>query len=147
MQQRALSSRPGRFPWWVYVIVLLGAALLAGGAIISQADPKMLLSSGEQMTGAVKVYADYTFSRDVVLALGLLVLLALHARRMLAGLMLLTIGIQLVDAVEDIIHGRATLLAPLIVYAIAYYTCVRWLLGGEPWNAAVWTDRSPRQAD
>src|SRR5690348_16577067 len=110
MRLRARSSKSDRFPWWVSVIVLLGAALLAGGAIISQTDPKMLLSSGEQMTGAVKVYADYTFSRDIVLALGLLVLLALHARRMLAGLMLLTVGIQVVDAIEDIIHGRAALL-------------------------------------
>ena len=73
-----------RIPWWVTLVVLLGAALLSAGAIISKLAPTML-TNGNAMTGAARIYADYLFARNLPLALMLLFLLALRSRRMLAG--------------------------------------------------------------
>ena len=43
-----------------------------------------MLTNGDAMTGAARVYADYMFARNLPLALLLLLLLAIRARRMLA---------------------------------------------------------------
>jgi DNA gyrase/topoisomerase IV subunit B len=70
------SHQGARIPWWVTLVVLLGAALLTASAIISKLAPTML-TNGDTMTGAARVYADYLFARNLTLALMLLFLLAL----------------------------------------------------------------------
>ena len=60
------------------------AWLTVTGAVISKVDPTMLTNGGP-MTDSARVYADYLFARNLSLALMLLLLLALKARRMLAG--------------------------------------------------------------
>src|SRR5215469_7470876 len=82
-------------PLWISIIVILGALLTVEGAIISKVDPT-LLTNGSPMTDAARVYADYTFARNLPLAIMLLFLLAVKARHMLAGFMVLTAFIQLV---------------------------------------------------
>src|SRR6202162_935691 len=84
-----------RIPLWVSIVVILGALLTATGAVISKVDPT-LLTNGSPMTDAARVYADYLFARTLSLAVMLLLLLALRARRMLAGFMVLIALIQLV---------------------------------------------------
>src|SRR5262245_64927229 len=49
-----------RMPWWVTLVVLVGAALLTAGAMISKLASTML-TNGNAMTGAARVYADYLF--------------------------------------------------------------------------------------
>src|SRR5260370_8535902 len=100
----------GRIPLWVSIVVVLGALLTLSGAVISKLAPT-LLTNGGAVTEAVRVYADYTFARDLALALMLVLLLALRARRMLAGIMVLLVVAQLVDVFDDL-TPRAYLLAP-----------------------------------
>lgn len=142
MRHRALPSKPGRFPWWVNVIVLAGVLLLLAGAIIGKLQPKLLLSSNQPVTAATKVYADYLFSRNLVLAVSLVALLAFGRRRLLASLMTLIVGIQLVDAAVDIFSGRGMLIPILIVYAVVYFLCAWWLFGAPPWSGTAWREES-----
>jgi hypothetical protein len=58
------------------------------GAMISKLDPT-LLTNGSPMTEAARVYADYLFARNLALAVLLPLLLAIRARRMLAGFLVL----------------------------------------------------------
>ena len=89
-----------RFPLWVSIVVILGALLILAGAVISKVDPT-LLTNGSPMTVAARVYADYLFARNLALAVMLFFLLAIRARRMLAGFMVLVAFIQLVDIVDE----------------------------------------------
>lgn len=73
-----------RFPLWVYIVVILGALLTLTSAVISKVDPT-LLTNGNPMTASARIYADFMFARDFSLAVMLLLLLGVRARRMLAG--------------------------------------------------------------
>ena len=73
--------------------------------VIALINPAMLLAPGEPITAGVKVYAGYLVSRNIALAVMLVVMLAVRARRMLCSLMLLTSLIQALDAVLDACDG------------------------------------------
>src|SRR5258708_26544238 len=45
-----------RIPWWVAIIVILGALLTVSGAVISKMAPT-ILTNGSPITDAVRVYA------------------------------------------------------------------------------------------
>src|SRR5579863_4897394 len=53
-------------PLWISIVVIIGAVLTATGAVISKVDPT-LLTNGSPMTEAARVYADYTFARNLSL--------------------------------------------------------------------------------
>src|SRR5436190_18336044 len=118
-----------RIPLWVSIVVILGALLTATGAIISKVDPT-LLTNGSPMTDAARVYADYMFARNLSLAVMLLFLLAVRARRMLAGFMVLTALIQLVDVINDLTRGAFVLVPGLLVFAIVFLIGA-WQLFGQ----------------
>ena len=126
-------------PWWVTLVVLLGAALLTAGAIISKLAPTML-TNGNSMTDAAQVYADYLFARNVPLALMLLVLLALRSRRMLAGFMVLIALIQLLDGVNDFVRGDVLLVPGVLLFALVFVIGAARLFGQAPWHRAVWRE-------
>ncbi len=93
------------------------------------------------MTDAVRVYADYMFARSLALAVMLLLLLALRARQMLAGFMVLIALIQIVDVVDDLARG-AFLLAPgLVVFAIVFLVGAWRLFGQAIWHIDAWRDQ------
>lgn len=126
-------------PWWVTLVVLLGAALLTAGAIISKLAPTML-TNGNAMTGAARVYADYLFARNLPLALMLLFLLALRSRHMLAGFMVLIALIQLLDAANDLLRGDVLLIPGVLLFALAFWSGAARLFGQAPWHRAVWRE-------
>ena len=111
-QRDDLKTAPSgaRFPLWVSTVVILGVLLIMAGAAISKVDPT-LLTNGSPMTEVTRVYADYLFARNLALAVVVLLLLAIRARRMLAGLMVLVALIQLLDVGDDLARG-AWLLIP-----------------------------------
>ena len=115
-------------PLWVSIVVILGAVLTATGAVISKVDPT-LLTNGGPMTGAAWVYADYLFARNLPLAVLLLLLLASRARRMLAGFMVLTALIQVVDVIDDLARGAFLLVPGLLVFAIVFLVGASRLFG------------------
>jgi len=128
-------------PLWVSIIVILGALLTATGALISKVDPT-LLTNGSPMTEAARVYADYLFARNLPLAVMLLFLLAVRARRMLAGFMVLTAIIQLVDVINDLARGALVLVPGLLVFAIVFLIGAWQLFGQAFWHVDAWRERS-----
>jgi hypothetical protein len=125
-----LSQSFEHIPLWISIVVIIGALLTAIGAIISKVDPT-LLTNGSPMTGAARVYADYLFARDLPLAIMLVFLLAVKARRMLAGFMVLTAFIQLVDVINDLARGAYLLVPGLLIFAIVFLIGA-WQLFGQP---------------
>ena len=128
-------------PLWVSIVVILGALLTAAGAVISKVDPT-LLTNGSPMTDAAWVYADYMFARNLPLAVLLLLLLAVRARRMLAGFMVLTALIQLVDVINDLVRGAFVLVPGLLVLAIVFLIGAWQLFGQAVWHVDAWRERS-----
>ena len=128
-----------RIPLWVSIVVILGAVLTATGAVISKVDPT-ILTNGGPMTGAARVYADYMFARNLPLAAMLLLLLALRARRMLAGFMVLTALIQLVDVIDDLTRGAFLLVPGLLVFAIVFLVGASRLFGEAVWHVHAWRE-------
>ena len=128
-----------RIPWWVSAVVILGACLTAAGAVISKVDPT-LLTNGSPMTDAARVYADYTFARNLPLALMLLVLLAMRARWMLAGFMVLTALIQVVDVLDDLTRGAFLLVPGLLVFAVVFLLGAWRLFGRAFWHTDAWRE-------
>ena len=124
-------------PLWLSIVVILGALLTATGAVISKVDPT-ILTNGSPMTDAARVYADYMFARNLPLAAMLLILLALRARRMLAGFMVLTTLIQIVDVINDLARGDFLLVPGLLVFAIVFLVGAWRLFGQSVWHVDAW---------
>lgn len=133
-------------PWWVTVIVVFGALLTIGGAVISKVAPT-LLTSGTTLSDGARVYADYFFARNLPLALLLLMLLALGASHMLARFMALTALIQVVDVINDLLRGDFILVPGLLVFAIVFLLGASKLFGQAVWRSDAWRDpvrRAPK---
>jgi hypothetical protein len=127
-------------PFWVSIVVILGALLTAAGAVISKVDPT-LLTNGSSMTEAARVYTDYLFARSLPLAVMLLFLLIMRARRMLAGFMVLTAFIQLVDVINDLARGAFVLVPGLLLFAIVFLIRAWQLFGQAVWHVDAWRER------
>ena len=93
------------------------------------------------MTDAARVYADYLFARNLPLAIMLLFLLAVKARRMLAGFMVLTALIQLVDVINDLARGAFLLVPGLIIFATVFLIGAWQLFGQAIWHVDAWRER------
>jgi hypothetical protein len=93
------------------------------------------------MTDAAWVYADYFFARNLSLAVMLLFLLGVRARRMLAGFMVLTALIQLVDVINDLTRGAFVLVPGLLVFAIVFLIGAWQLFGQAFWHIDAWRER------
>ena len=136
-----ISQSVVHIPLWVSIVVILGALLTATGAIISKVDPT-LLTNGSPMTDAARVYADYLFARNLPLAVMLLFLLAVKARHMLAGFMVLTALIQLVDVINDLARGAFLLVPGLLIFAAVFLIGAWQLFGQAFWHVDAWRERS-----
>ena len=128
-----------RIPWWVSAVVILGACLTAAGAVISKVDPT-LLTNGSPMTDAARVYADYMFARNLPLAVMLLFLLLVKARHMLAGFMVLTAFIQIVDVINDVARGAFLLIPGLLIFAALFLIGAWQLFGQAIWHIDAWRE-------
>ncbi len=138
MQEPSESARPvtaetspvataRTWPWWLTVIVILGAVLTATGAVLA------IFASGEHLNTAGHNYADYFITRNMAVAVMLLVTLALRARRVLAALMILTALIQFLDAVTAIATGRPGLVPIDLIFAAVFTFGAARLSGPRPW--------------
>lgn len=133
------SQSAVRFPLWVSIVVILGALLTLTGAIISKVDPT-LLTNGSPVTETAQVYADYMFARNLALAVMLLLFLAIRARRMVAGLMVLIALIQMVDIADDLARGAFLLVPGLLVFAIVFLVGASRLFGQAVWHVDAWRE-------
>ena len=138
---KALSgeSRERRpIPSWVRIVVVIGALLMATGAVIAMVNPAMLVSPGEQINGAVHIYAGYLASRNLCLALMLLALVAIRANAALSNLMVLTAFIQVVDAGIDCAEGRWPIVPGVLVFGLVFFLGAARLSGHPFWKVEAW---------
>jgi hypothetical protein len=68
-EQSLLRNITSSIPWWIRLVVPLGAILMATGAILALANPAMLVSPGDEINGAVPIYAGYLASRNIAIAI------------------------------------------------------------------------------
>jgi hypothetical protein len=141
-----LSQSVVHIPLWISIVVILGALLITTGAVISKLDPT-LLTNGSPMTDAARVYADYLFARNLPLAVMLPFLLAMRARRMLAGFMVLTAFIQLVDVINDLARGAFLLVPGLLVFATVFLIGAWQLFGQAIWHIDAWRESEPHSSE
>ena len=136
-KQSPVSPVPA-MPWWISVVVILGALLLAAGAAIALLHPAMLVSPNDQINGAVRIYAGYLASRNLALAIALALLLSLQARRTLSSLMLVVALVQLLDACMDCAEGRWMVAPGVLVIGVVFLFAASRLSRFPFWKAAAW---------
>lgn len=129
-------------PWWLYAIVIVGALMMGAGAVIALVHPAMLVSATSEINSAVVVYAGYLVARNLALAVMLLVMLGMGARRILSGLMTLTALVQILDAGMDSMEGRWILVPGVLVFAFMFSLGAARLSGHAPWKPAAWRDQA-----
>ncbi|HEY1800634.1 MAG TPA: hypothetical protein VGG46_06830 [Terriglobales bacterium] len=124
--------------WWLYIAVMLGALLMAAGAVIALVHPAILVSPHDQINGAVHIYAGYLASRNLVLAILLVVLLSLRARGALSNLMVIVALIQLVDACIDCGEGRWAVVPGVLILGLIFFIGAFRLSGYPFWKREAW---------
>ena len=127
-------------PKWVVLIVVAGALLLGTGAIIAFVNPGMLVSPGSEINGAAHVYAGYLVSRNLALAVLLLVTLSMGARRSLSTLMVLTAAIQVLDAAMNVVEHRWALIPGVLIFAAIFLLGAAQITDHPLWRAVAWRD-------
>ena len=125
-------------PLWPKLIVILGALLTAMGGVLALVHPASLVSAHDEINGAVHIYAGYLASRNLAIALLLIALLSLGARRALSQLLVLVALIQLLDACIDCWEGRWMLLPGILLLCILFLLAAARLSGHRPWTQAAW---------
>jgi hypothetical protein len=127
-------NRDAPLPWWLRMIVVLGIVLLMAGALVSLLNPALLVAPGAEMTAAVRVYAGYTFSRDLALAIMLLAAFGWRSRNILNGLLLLTGLIQLLDVIPDLLEQRYVIVPGVLILAGLFFAAAARLSGAAFWK-------------
>ena len=142
---RADKTRPANspIPWFVSMIVVLGAVLTATGAALALLHPAMLVSPDAEITEGVRVYASYLVSRNFALAVLLLAALGLRARGMLNTLLLLSACIQILDAGLDCWEGRWPIAPGVAVLGVLLFMAAWRLSGYQFWKVAAWRYEQP----
>jgi hypothetical protein len=130
-------SRP--IAWWIRVVVILGAALTAMGAIIAFVNPGMLVSPHDEINGAVHVYAGYLVARNLAIAIMLVALLLLGAKRALGNLMVLVGLIQLLDVCMDVAEGRWSIVPGILVFGVVFLVVAARLSKYPFWRSEAWS--------
>ena len=133
-----MAEKTQAFPWWLNVIVVLGALLMATGGFIALLQPSRLVSPHDEINGAVHIYAGYFASRALVLSIMLLVALLFRAKGLLNSLMLLTAFVQLMDLGIDWHEGRWSVIPGVVVVGILFFVVAAKLSGYPFWRGAVW---------
>jgi len=123
-------------PWWLVAIVIFGACLMAAGAGIALFRPQMLIPRQELVSPAVRVYAGHLVSRNLALAIMLMIAMVFRMQGSLRAFVILTALIQVLDAVLDAIEGRWAVVPGVFIFAIAFSLVAFWLSRHDPRQTA-----------
>jgi len=126
-------------PWWLRALVLLGALLMAAGGVLALVHPAMLVSPQDEINGAVHIYAGYLASRNLALAILLIALLSLSAKRALSNLMVLVALIQLLDASIDCAEARWPIVPGVLLLGLVLLFAAAKLSNYPVWKSEFWT--------
>jgi hypothetical protein len=108
------------------------------GAIIALVNPAMLVSPQDAINGAVRIYAGYLASRNLGLAILLLLTLVLRARVALHSVMTLAALIQFLDAVMDAVEGRWVIVPGVVVLGVVFLLGSARISGHPFWKIEAW---------
>jgi hypothetical protein len=134
---------PAKIPIWVSAIVVVGAVLMAAGAVIAEVNPQMLVAPNTALNSATHVYAAYLVSRNLVLAVMLLAALASRAKPVLHTLLVAVAFIQIADAVLDALEGRWPIVPGVFVLGILFFIAAARISGAAFWKRAAWSAVHP----
>jgi hypothetical protein len=138
-EKSALRDQTKAIPWGLATIVILGAVLTATGAIVALVHPAMLVSPHDEINGAVHIYAGYLFARNIAIAIMLIALLSIGAKRALGNLMVLVGFIQLLDACMDVAEGRWTIAPGVLILGLLFLIGAARLSDGlASWRLKAW---------
>jgi hypothetical protein len=112
---------------------------MAAGAVLALIHPAMLVSPHDEINGAVRIYAGYLASRNMALAIMLIVLLGLSAKRALSNLMFLVALVQLLDACIDCAEARWPILPGVICLGLVFLFGAARLSTYPFWKSEFWT--------
>jgi hypothetical protein len=99
----------------------------------------MLVSPHDEINGAVHIYAGYLASRNLAMAILLIVLLSLSAKRALSNLMVLVALIQLLDACIDCAEARWPVLPGVLILGLIFLVAGAKLSSYPVWKPEFWT--------
>jgi hypothetical protein len=99
----------------------------------------MLVSPHDEINGAVRIYAGYLVARNFAIAIMLVTLLVLGARRALGNLMVLVGFIQLLDVCMDVAEGRWSIVPGILVFGIVFLVGAARLSGFPFWRIEGWS--------
>jgi len=111
--------------WWTSATIVVAGALVLGTAgLLSLFAPGAMLAlvghAGDQPSPGTRVFADYFGTRDVAIAVALLVLLAVRSSRALPAVLLLAALANGLDAVVALTAQRWPQLPGALGFAIAF---------------------------
>jgi hypothetical protein len=135
----ALPAATAPIAWWLRAVVVPGALLMATGAVLALIHPAMLVSPNDEINGAVHIYAGYFASRNMALAIMLIALLSLSAKRALSNLMVLVALIQLLDACIDCAEARWPIVPGVIVLGLIFLFGASRPSNNPLWKSEFWT--------
>jgi hypothetical protein len=138
-----MRRAPNRLPLWLTVIVILGALGVISLAFGALFFPKTLLASGQQMNAAARVWARYAAAYSAALSISMVVLLAVRARWLLAGVLVQAAFAELLLAVVGVTDRRWDQIGADIVLAVAFIACASHLFGGPAWRPGAWREPAP----
>jgi hypothetical protein len=125
-------------PVWANVVVVLCATLMGLGAVIALVKPEMLGAPHAEINAAVRTYAGYLTARNGTLAMMLLVLLLVGARRALGNLVAVVGFIQFMDFCVDCAEARWTVAPGVLVLGILLLVTAARISGSAFWRRAAW---------
>jgi hypothetical protein len=137
-ESRDLLSADSPIPWWVRSVVVVGSLLMAAGALIALIHPALLVSPGAEISGAVRVYAGYLFSRNLAVAIMLLLAMGVGCRMSLNILLILAGLIQFLDAGVDCTEGRWPIAIGVTVLGTLFLRASARISGAPFWRAEAW---------
>jgi len=135
----ASLDAPAPIGWWLRAVVILGALLMATGALLALIHPAMLVSPHDEINGAVHIYAGYLASRNMAMAIMLIALLSLSAKRALSNLMFLVALVQLLDACIDCAEARRPIVPGVIFLGLVFLFAASRLSTYPFWKSEFWT--------
>jgi hypothetical protein len=129
------APRSGQARWLVDAVVLLGALLTGLVGVLSLVAPAAFLTvighHGIPVTSSAQIFAAYTGTRELAIAVALVVLLMLRSTRVLAAVMVVTAGANLLDVVDALAVGRWAQVPGALVFALAFLAAAAWLVRQE----------------
>jgi hypothetical protein len=127
-------------PWWVTAIVIIGALGVLSLTVGALFGGQTVLAAGQHMNAAAHAWARYAAAYNVALGLALLALLAIRARRILAGTLVQAAFAEVLLAVVAIVDHRWEQIPADIILLAAFLLAASRLFGQPPWRAAAWRD-------